>query len=174
MVDPAACGKCHKPQFDSLYTMNWDKTARKEKTQAAGPSPTPAFDKLMMPHGFTREHNLPRSHTFALLDQFVVDRAFGGSFGTKETWRYLAGSGDFKVWDVALDQYPDNTDQKVFKPGTAQSVFIVSHKGPSTWTLTSYKVTAPGDACKTNPVPIVSSSTTFALNRRVALTLRAL
>jgi formate-dependent nitrite reductase cytochrome c552 subunit len=73
----------------------------------------------MSPHGFTREHNLPRGHTFALLDQYVVDRSFGGRFGTKESWRYLAGSGDFKVWDVALDQYPDNTDQKVFKPGTA-------------------------------------------------------
>ncbi len=86
--------------------MDWHRTARFEKKQMTGPAPDPAYDLLMTPHGFTREHNLPRGHTFALLDQFVVDRAFGGRFGTKETWRYLAGTGDFKVWDVALDQYP--------------------------------------------------------------------
>jgi hypothetical protein len=73
----------------------------------------------MTPHGFTKEHNLPRGHTFALLDQYVVDRAFGGRFGTKESWRYLAGTGDFKVWDMLDDLYPDNTDQKAFLPGTA-------------------------------------------------------
>ncbi len=46
-------------------------------------------------------------------------------FGTKEGWRYLAGSGDINVWDVAVDQYPDNTDQKVFKPGTAAAANAV-------------------------------------------------
>jgi hypothetical protein len=45
----------------------------------------------------------------------------------------------------------------VFKPGTAQSVFIVTHKGSSTWTLTGYRVTAPGKACGTNPVPIADA-----------------
>jgi formate-dependent nitrite reductase cytochrome c552 subunit len=49
----------------------------------------------------------------------VVDRAFGGRFAPKDAWRYLAGTGDFNVWDAAIDLYPDNTDQKVFKPGTA-------------------------------------------------------
>jgi formate-dependent nitrite reductase cytochrome c552 subunit len=118
-TDLANCGSCHQNQYRSYAQMDWQRTARFEKKQMTGPAPDPAYDLLMTPHGFTREHNLPRGHTFALLDQFVVDRAFGGRFGTKETWRYLAGSGDFKVWDVALDQYPDNTDQKVFKPGTA-------------------------------------------------------
>ena len=73
-VDPAACGSCHQKQFETMYTMNWAKNARSEKSQATGPSPNPAWDKLMMPHGFTREHNVPRSHAFMLLDQFVVDR----------------------------------------------------------------------------------------------------
>ena len=80
VTDPATCGGCHKPQFETLYKMNWEKTARKEKSLATGPSPNPAFDKLMMPHGFTKEHNEPRSHAFALYDQVVVDRAFGGRF----------------------------------------------------------------------------------------------
>ena len=118
-TDLANCGGCHQNQYKTYAQMDWHRTARFEKKQAIGPAPDPAYDLLMSPHGFTREHNLPRSHTFALLDQFVVDRAFGGRFGTKEGWRYLTGSGDFGVWDVAVDLYPDNTEQKVFKPGTA-------------------------------------------------------
>jgi formate-dependent nitrite reductase cytochrome c552 subunit len=54
-----------------------------------------------------------------VLDQFVVDRAFGGRFEPKQGWQYLTRSGNYKVWDVLKDNYPDNTDQKVFKPGTA-------------------------------------------------------
>ena len=118
-TDLATCGGCHENQYKSYAQMDWRRTARFEKKQAIGPAPDPAYDLLMTPHGFTKEHNLPRGHTFALLDQFVVDRAFGGRFGTKEGWRYLAGSGDFKVSDVVVDNYPDNTDQKPFKPGTA-------------------------------------------------------
>jgi nitrite reductase (cytochrome c-552) len=118
-TDPAACGACHQPQFATMYTMNWEKTARKEKSQATGPSPNPAFDKLMAPHGFTREHNEPRSHAFALYDQVVVDRAFGGRFKNKEGWQFLAkDGGNFKIWGVLEDQYPGQ-DHKAFKPGTA-------------------------------------------------------
>jgi formate-dependent nitrite reductase cytochrome c552 subunit len=117
---PATCGACHKAQYESMYTMDWHRAGRTEKKLATGPAPDPAFDRLMTPHGFTKEHNLPRSHSFAVLDQFVVDRAFGGRFGSKDGWRYLTrGGGDFKVWDVIEDLYPDNTDQKPFKPGTA-------------------------------------------------------
>ena len=47
-VDPAACGSCHKNQFETMYSMNWNKIARSEKSQAAGPSPNPAWDKLMV------------------------------------------------------------------------------------------------------------------------------
>ncbi len=119
ITDPAACGSCHRNQYQTMYNMNWDKTARKEKTQAAGPSPNPAFDKLMMPHGFTREHAEPRSHAFALYDQVVVDRAFGGRFRNKEGWAFLGqAGGNFKVWDKLEDQYPGE-DHKAFKPGTA-------------------------------------------------------
>jgi nitrite reductase (cytochrome c-552) len=118
-MDPAACGACHKLQYDSQFTMNWEKPARWEKSQQTGPSPNPAWDKLMAPHGFTREHNLARSHQHMVLDQFVVDRAFGGRFEPKQGWQYLTRSGNYKVWDVLKDNYPDNTDQKVFKPGTA-------------------------------------------------------
>ncbi len=118
-TDLANCGGCHENQYNSYAQMDWQRPARFEKKQTTGPAPDPAYDLLMSPHGFTKEHNLPRGHTFALLDQFVVDRAFGGRFGTQESWRYLAGTGDFKVWDRAVDLYPDNTEQKVFKPGTA-------------------------------------------------------
>jgi hypothetical protein len=45
----------------------------------------------------------------------------------------------------------------VFKPGTNQNAFIVTHTGSSTWTLTSHTATAPGPTCSSNPVPIVSS-----------------
>lgn len=118
-TNPSACGTCHKPQFDTLYTMNWNKTARNEKSQLTGFSPNPAWDKLMMPHGFTREHNLPRSHAFALYDQLVVDRAFGGRFKNKMGWEFLAQpGGNFKIWDYLEDQYPGQ-DHKAFKPGTA-------------------------------------------------------
>jgi nitrite reductase (cytochrome c-552) len=118
-TDPAVCGACHKNQFDTMYTMNWDKLARSEKSLATGPSPNPAFDKLMMPHGFTREHNLPRSHAFALYDQLVVDRAFGGRFVNKEGWEGLAqAGGNVKLWDTIEDKFPGEP-HKVFKPGTA-------------------------------------------------------
>lgn len=119
-VDPAACGSCHKNQFETMYKMNWAKNARSEKSQAGGPSPNPAWDKLMMPHGFTKEHNVPRSHAYMVLDQFVVDRAFGGRFVPKDGWKYLTRpGGSFKVGDAITDLYPGNADHKAFKPGTA-------------------------------------------------------
>ena len=117
-MDPANCGGCHKLQYESFATTNWNRPARFEKSQMTGPSPNPAWDKLMMPHGFTREHNLPRSHSFALLDQLVVDRAFGGRFEPKNGWQYLTQSGAFKLWDLLDDKYPGE-DHKAFKPGTA-------------------------------------------------------
>ncbi len=117
-TDLATCGGCHQNQYKSYAQMDWHRTARYEKKQMTGPAPDPAYDLLMSPHGFTKEHNLPRGHTFALLDQFVVDRGFGGRFAPKESWRYLAGSGDFKVWDWTVDLYPDSTEQKAWKPGT--------------------------------------------------------
>jgi len=113
--DPAGCGNCHKNQFRTMYTMNTDKTAHKEKAVASGG----ALDKALAPHGFTREHNEPRSHAFALYDQLVVDRAFGGRFVNKEGKSGLARmGGNFRIWDVLKDEFPGEP-HKAFKPGTA-------------------------------------------------------
>jgi formate-dependent nitrite reductase cytochrome c552 subunit len=114
-MDPANCGSCHENQYRTLYTMNTEKTANKEKTVAT----FTAMDKILTPHGFTREHNEPRSHAFALYDQVVVDRAFGGRFENKAGKEGLARmGGNFKIWDVLVDQYPGEP-HKAFKPGTA-------------------------------------------------------
>ena len=114
-MDPANCGTCHENQYRTLYTMNVDKTAGKEKSVAT----FTAMDKILTPHGFTREHNEPRSHAFALYDQVVVDRAFGGRFQNKEGKEGLARmGGNFKIWDVLVDEYPGEP-HKAFKPGTA-------------------------------------------------------
>jgi nitrite reductase (cytochrome c-552) len=114
-TDSGTCGGCHDNQYRTLYNMNTDKTANKEKAVAT----FGAYDKLLAPHGFTREHNEPRSHAFALYDQVVVDRAFGGRFVNKEGKAGLTRmGGDFKIWDVLVDQYPGEP-HKAFKPGTA-------------------------------------------------------
>ena len=114
-MDPANCGRCHDNQYRTLYTMNLEKTAHKEKAVATGG----AMDKILMPHGFTREHNEPRSHAFALYDQVVVDRAFGGRFQNKDGKAGLARmGGNFRIWDVLVDKFPGEP-HKVFKPGTA-------------------------------------------------------
>jgi nitrite reductase (cytochrome c-552) len=114
-TDPASCGNCHGNQFRTMYNMNTEKTAHKEKAVASGG----ALDKLLMPHGFTREHNEPRSHAFALYDQVTVDRAFGGRFVNKEGKSGLTRmGGNFKIWDVLKDEFPGEP-HKAFKPGTA-------------------------------------------------------
>ena len=114
-TDPASCGSCHQNQYRTMYNMNTDKTAHKEKAVATGG----ALDKLLMPHGFTREHNEPRSHAFALYDQVVVDRAFGGRFSNKEGKAGLTRmGGNFNIWDTLKDEFPGEP-HKAFKPGTA-------------------------------------------------------
>ena len=114
-MDPASCGACHDNQYRSMYNMNTEKKAHKEKTVAT----FGAMDKILTPHGFTREHNEPRSHAFALYDQVVVDRAFGGRFQNKEGKAGLARmGGNFKIWDVLVDEFPGEP-HKAFKPGTA-------------------------------------------------------
>ena len=119
VTDPAKCGSCHKNQYETMYKMNFAKTARNEKSQLTGVSPNPAWEKLMGPHGFTKEHNMPRSHAFALYDQLVVDRAFGGRFENKYGWGDLARpGGNFNIWDVLVDKYPGEP-HKAFRPGTA-------------------------------------------------------
>lgn len=114
-MDPASCGNCHKNQFRTMYSMNTEKLAHKDKAVATGG----ALDKALAPHGFTREHNEPRSHAFALYDQVVVDRAFGGRFVNKEGKAGLTRmGGNFRIWDVLKDEFPGEP-HKAFKPGTA-------------------------------------------------------
>jgi nitrite reductase (cytochrome c-552) len=112
-----ACGNCHKEQYDSFMQVAMHRPARDEKSQLTNRSPNPFWDKLMAGHGFTKEHNLTRSHINMLTDQFVVDRAFGGRFQPKNDWRYVVEKG--KVWDILVDREPSTSDQKVFIPQSA-------------------------------------------------------
>ena len=107
-----ACGKCHKDQFDSFMQVAKHRPARDEKSQLANRSPNPFWDKLMAGHGFTKEHNLTRSHVHMLLDQFAVDRAFGGRFQPKNGWMYVNEKG--KVWDILTDTHHETKEHKIF------------------------------------------------------------
>ncbi|MCL2309346.1 MAG: ammonia-forming cytochrome c nitrite reductase subunit c552 [Proteobacteria bacterium] len=120
-TDPAVCGACHKPQYESQYKMDWHREGRAEKSLYSGPTPNPSFDKILMPHGFTKEHALPRSHAFMVIDQFVVDRSFGGRFQPKDGWKMYAmkAGGSINTWDVLQDTHPEDQTQKAFKPGYA-------------------------------------------------------
>ncbi|MBP1717171.1 MAG: cytochrome, partial [Deltaproteobacteria bacterium] len=53
-LDPEACGSCHKDQYRTLLEVNMKSRAKVEKATTTSRSPT--FDRLMMPHGFTKEH----------------------------------------------------------------------------------------------------------------------
>lgn len=86
-MDPAQCGACHQQQYKSAF-MTSDRPARQSKKAANGPAPDPFFDRALGGHGFTKEHDLPRAHTFMAIDQFIVDRAFGGRFEPKDGWLY--------------------------------------------------------------------------------------
>ncbi|MHB8881001.1 MAG: ammonia-forming cytochrome c nitrite reductase subunit c552 [Thermodesulfovibrionales bacterium] len=112
-----ACGKCHKDQFDSFMNETYHRPARDEKSQLTGRSPNPYWDKLMAGHGFTKEHNTTRSHVNMLVDQFAVDRAFGGRFQGKNGWNYIFDKG--KVFDVLVDKYPEVKEHKTFIPQSA-------------------------------------------------------
>ncbi|MEF3255320.1 MAG: ammonia-forming cytochrome c nitrite reductase subunit c552, partial [Deferribacterales bacterium] len=115
-----ACGKCHKEQFESFMHVSKHRPARDEKSQLTNRAPNPFWDKLMMGHGFTKEHALTRSHPFALLDQVLVDRAAGGRFQPKNGWMYV-NEGPKKIWDVIVDTQP-GSDHKVFMKQTAAAV----------------------------------------------------
>jgi formate-dependent nitrite reductase cytochrome c552 subunit len=113
-LDPANCGKCHQDQFASFFTVNHKKPARVEKSLYTERSPNPLWDKLMMGHGFTKEHNAIRSHAYMLIDHLVVDRAYGGRFQPKSGWQYTVERPPAKVWDVLEDNYPDTKDHRQF------------------------------------------------------------
>jgi nitrite reductase (cytochrome c-552) len=120
-VDLETCGACHKDQYDSFATLNLKKPARVEKSQLTERSPNPYWDKLMMGHGFTKEHAAPRSHKFMLVDHLIVDRAYGGRFQSKTGWSYVAMSPgqSVRAWDVLADMYPDSKEHKAFIPESA-------------------------------------------------------
>jgi formate-dependent nitrite reductase cytochrome c552 subunit len=118
-VDLEACGTCHKDQYDSFATLNFKKPARVEKSLLTERSPNPFWDKLMMGHGFTKEHAAPRSHTFMLVDHLIVDRAYGGRFQSKNGWGYVSTTGVVKAWDLLEDRYPESKEHKPFIPESA-------------------------------------------------------
>lgn len=112
-----ACGQCHKEQMESFMKEAYHRPARDEKSQLTNRAPNPFWDKLMMGHGFTKEHNLTRSHVWMLVDHLVVDRAYGGRFQPKDGWQYVLESG--KAWDILTDKYPNTNEHKPFIPQSA-------------------------------------------------------
>ncbi|MDO8786270.1 MAG: ammonia-forming cytochrome c nitrite reductase subunit c552 [Syntrophales bacterium] len=112
-----ACGKCHQEQFESFMKQAIHRPARDEKSQLTNRSPNPFWDKLMAGHGFTKEHNLTRSHVNMLTDHLVVDRAYGGRFQPKNGWNYIFEKG--KVWDILVDTHPETWEHKAFIPQSA-------------------------------------------------------
>jgi nitrite reductase (cytochrome c-552) len=112
-----ACGQCHKQQYDSFMKVAYHRPGRDEKSQLTNRAPNPFWDKLMMGHGFTKEHDLTRSHPWMLTDHLVVDRAYGGRFEPKKGWNYLFETG--KAWGILQDREPATNTQKVFKPQAA-------------------------------------------------------
>jgi len=112
-----SCGKCHADQFDSFMNVTWHRPARDEKSQLTNRAPNPYWDKLMAGHGFTKEHNLTRSHNWMLIDHLVVDRAYGGRFQPKNGWLYVLEKG--KAWDILTDKYPEVKEHRPFIPQSA-------------------------------------------------------
>jgi formate-dependent nitrite reductase cytochrome c552 subunit len=136
-----ACGKCHKEQYDSFMQQTFHRPARDEKSQLTGRSPNPYWDKLMAGHGFTKEHNTTRSHVNMLVDQFAVDRAFGGRFQPKKGWNYIFEKG--RVWDILEDRYPDQGKRSSRSRSAANPVCLQCKTGPDqnghTWVTRSRK-----------------------------------
>lgn len=160
-MDPAQCGACHQQQYKSAF-MTSDRPARQSKKAAGGPAPDPFFDRALGGHGFTKEHDLPRAHTFMAIDQFIVDRAFGGRFEPKDGWLYttLEGGKSYKAWDVLKDNYPDNNEQKAHKPGTAAAANGVCWSCKSTdlmldWAYMGDKAVGAKFHRGSNPVDVV-------------------
>jgi nitrite reductase (cytochrome c-552) len=117
-MDHATCGKCHKEQYESFVANNLESKAKVEK--ASFKSRSPLFDKLIMPHGFSKEHAEPRSHVFMLVDHLLVDRAYGGRFQLKDWTKISDAKGAEKsAWEVLIDKEPSTSDQKAFLPQTA-------------------------------------------------------
>ncbi len=119
--DHRACATCHVEQYNTFVQPNLDSSARVEK--ATTKSRSPLFDKLMEGYGFTKEHAEPRSHAFMLVDQWAVDRAFGGRMQFKD-WTYInkAELAANSAWNVIVDKDPSTSDQRAFMRQTATAV----------------------------------------------------
>ncbi len=113
------CGSCHPEELSSFLTSADHRPARDEKSQLTGRSPNPFWDKLMMGHGFTKEHATTRSHVWMLPDHLLVDRAYGGRFQPRDGWRYVNARPAAPLWDIVEDRYPDSAEQKAFIPQSA-------------------------------------------------------
>ncbi|MFZ5997844.1 MAG: ammonia-forming cytochrome c nitrite reductase subunit c552 [Nitrospirota bacterium] len=112
-TDHATCGKCHREQYESFFSPNLESRAKVEK--ATFKSRSPLFDKLSMPHPFTKEHDEPRSHIFALMDHLTVDRAYGGRFQLIDWTRISDAKGAEKsLWKILIDKEPTTSEQKNF------------------------------------------------------------
>ena len=114
-----ACGACHKEEHQSFKETAYHRPARDEKSQLTNRAPNPYWDKLMAGHGFTKEHNLTRSHNWMLVDHYVVDRAYGGRFQPKDGWQYVVEPGGKKAWDYVVDTGPNSNEHKAFIPQSA-------------------------------------------------------
>lgn len=120
-LDPAVCGECHSNQFETFFSVNAKKLARVEKSLPTERAPNPLWDKLMMGHGFTKEHNSPRSHAYMLIDHLIVDRAYGGRFQPKKGWLYTVEKTPVKAWDALKDGFPETNAHKPFIPESASA-----------------------------------------------------
>ncbi len=97
-LELSLCGQCHPSQYETYVSVNFKSKAKVEKATTTSRSPT--SDKLLAPHGFTKEHDEPRSHIFMVTDHMIVDRAYGGRFQLK-SWKDVTNPG--KIWDVLVD-----------------------------------------------------------------------
>ena len=86
-------------------SVNLKSKAKVEKATTTSRSPT--FDKLMMPHGFTKEHDEPRSHAFMVTDHLIVDRAYGGRFQLKRLeGDHKTGKALGPAWSIPEKNFP--------------------------------------------------------------------
>lgn len=116
-MEHVVCGGCHRDQYESFVSVNLMSKAKAEK--ATFKSRSPLFDRLIAPHGFSKEHGEPRSHVFMVADQFIVDRAFGGRFQLRDWTKIQDGKGaERNVWELLIDKEPGSSHQKIFLPQT--------------------------------------------------------
>lgn len=118
-VEMATCASCHGEEYRTFLHVNPHRPARLEKSLLTERSPNPLWEKLMAGHAFTKEHAAPRAHAYMLVDHLLVDRAYGGRFAPKYGWSYVAAHPPVKTWELIVDRYPDNNEQKAFQRETA-------------------------------------------------------